>query len=156
MVQERVNTCRTYLYVFAVVAMTAFTVACSPTLDENEMKKAKSLAMSNIICESLVNYRVGQVLLLARDGKHHKELGETIGNETDLDVQDTRQKMDMAFGEDLNKLFNSKSKDEYEVVVMDLFSYTQENIIKMEFGYSYPDCDMVISMSEAFIDQNNL
>lgn len=156
MVKGKGNNCRTHLCVFSVVVMAAFTVACSPALDENEMKKAKSLTMSNILCEALVNYRVGQVLLLARDGRHHKELAETIGNKTDLDVQDTRQKMDMALGEDLNELFNSRSKDEYEVVVMNMFSEMQENIIKNKFGYSYPDCDMVISMSEAFIDQNNL
>lgn len=156
MVKERGNKFRIHLHIFAVVVMAALTVACSPTLGENEMKKAKSLTMSNILCEALVNYRVGQVLLLARDGGHHKELAETIGNETDLDVQDTRRKMDMALGEDLSELFNSQSKDEYEVVVMNMFSEMQENIIKKKFGYSYPDCDMVISMSEAFVDQNNL
>ena len=138
-----------------VIATTSFLVACAPSLEGNDVNKAKSLAMSNMLCEALVNYRVGQVLLSARDGAHHKNLAEIIGEAVGLDISDTRKKLDVALGEDLSELFNSRSKDEYEVVVMNMFSEIQEGNMQ-KYGYSYPDCDMVISMSEAFIDQNSL
>lgn len=139
-----------------LIFMSLLLSACSPQLSDEDIKQAKSLIMSNALCETMVKYRVGTVFLLARNGEYHRELANKIGDAIDFDVKALRNDLDLAFGDDLNDLFRSKSKDEYDLAVMEMFSDIQENIIMTRFGYSYPDCNMVMSMSESFITKNKI
>lgn len=144
----------------AILFLSLTLAACSPgggkpDLSERDVDQASALLRSNVMCELLVNYRIGSVRLLARDGEYHHKLGNVIAGAISFEIDQFRSDVDSAFSEDMNDILSSKHGDKYEEIMERDFRALQ-NILKEDFGFSYPDCDMVISMSEAFIQHKGL
>lgn len=144
----------------AILFLSLTLAACSPgdgkpDLSERDVDQASALLRSNVMCSLLVNYRVGSVRLLARDGQHHHQLGNVIADAIQFEIDQFRRDMDLALSADMNDILSSKYSDKYEEIVEREFHKVQ-GYLKEEYGFSYPDCDMVISMSEAFIQHKGL
>lgn len=148
--------CQVYTMPFLCMIL----AACSPgdnkpDLSERDVNQASALLRSNVMCEFLVKYRIGSVRLLAREGEYHHQLGNVIAGAINFEIDQFRSDLDLAFSEDMNDILSSKSGGKYEEIMERDFRALQ-NILKKDYGFSYPDCDMVISMSEAFIQQKGL
>jgi len=52
----------------------------------------------------------------------------------------------------LERIFAQFEKHEHERIVTGIYEDSQDGYLK-KHGYSYPDCDMAIAMSEALIER---
>lgn len=144
----------------AILVLGMTSVACSPgdekpDLSEQDVNQASALFRSNVLCEMLVKYRVGSLRLMARDGQYHHQLGNIIADAINIKIELFRRDADSAFSSDLNDILGSRHGERYEEVTERLYRDLQGDM-RNQYGFSYPDCDMVISMSEAFIQQKGL
>jgi len=126
---------------------------CSKSLEGEDLKKATVLYDTNVMCSILVKYRVGQVSLLALNGDKHDQLAEKLRSiGADHRNDDFRQRLDEALEDDLERIFAQFEKHEHERIVTGIYEDSQDGYLK-KHGYSYPDCDMAIAMSEALIER---
>lgn len=128
---------------------------CSPDFEGEDLKRAQALIKTNMICSTMVKYHVGQLSVLALDGDRHDELIARLQSLTDgYLTNDFRERLDEAMSDDLETLFKLSDSESYEVYIKKLYLDIQRKLQEQK-GYSYPDCDMAIAMSESLIEGNS-
>lgn len=140
-----------------VVGLFLLVAGCGPKLAGEDEDVAQSLIIANMVCQNFANYKVGVQSLRVRPGMLHRELAKRIADHLayEYDVDKESEALIATLREDLEELFNSEQGKDYEAFVESIFRTSQIHS-KEIFGYSYPDCQMVSSMSQTFIDQKGL
>ena len=132
-----------------------FLVGCSPSFKGEDLNRAKALIKTNMLCSIMVKYRVGQVSVLAMDSEKHDRLVARLqASSDDYLVGDFRGRLDTAFFDDLEKVFKRSDSDTYEGYVAEIYDKLQAGM-QENHGYSYPDCDVAIAMSESLLEKNS-
>lgn len=130
-------------------------LGCSPNFEGSDADKAKALIDTNVFCSILVKYRVGQVSVLALNGEKHDRLAKRLWRSvTDYRLDHFRQRLDESVNKDLENIFSDSRSEAYEAHVADMYQQIQQ-VLKEKWGYSYPDCDMAIAMSESLLESNS-
>lgn len=145
---KRINLSALFLS-FAILA------GCSPDFEGEDLKRAQALIKTNMLCSIMVKYHVGQLSVLALDGERHDKLVARLQALTDDYLTgDFRKKLDEALSDDLEKLFKLSDSEAYEGYIEKLYLKIQRQLQEQK-GYSYPDCDMAIAMSESLLEGNS-